>query len=121
MGEVTQDPIGGRIERDIGGRPTGILRETALDLVSSAVPEPQGEQADEDGFPAQQEVAEGPRRLVSNGIARGLLHFDAPASKRASGRMILPVWRSARAFTMTAARMPYLTFDASRSKRKGTS
>lgn len=44
MGEVTQDPVGGRIERDIGGRPTGILRETALDLVSSAVPEPQGEQ-----------------------------------------------------------------------------
>ena len=44
VAEVTEDPIGGRIERDDDGRPTGILRETALDLVSSAVPEPQGEQ-----------------------------------------------------------------------------
>lgn len=44
VGEATDDPIGGRVERDAEGRPTGILRETALDLVSSAVPEPQGEQ-----------------------------------------------------------------------------
>ena len=44
VGVATDDPIGGRIERDDDGRPTGILRETALGLVSSAVPEPHGEQ-----------------------------------------------------------------------------
>jgi predicted amidohydrolase YtcJ len=44
VGDATDDPTGGRIERDDDGRPTGILRETALDLVSSAVPQPQGDQ-----------------------------------------------------------------------------
>ncbi len=44
VGDSTDDPGGGRIERDEDGHPTGILRETAVDLVSSAVPEPQGEQ-----------------------------------------------------------------------------
>ena len=39
----TPDPIGGRLERDASGVPTGFLRETALDLVASAVPRAQGE------------------------------------------------------------------------------
>ena len=43
IGEATQDPPGGRIERDPDGRPTGILRETALDLVSRVVPRLQGD------------------------------------------------------------------------------
>jgi predicted amidohydrolase YtcJ len=42
VGEATEDPSGGRIERDSDGRPTGFLRETALDLVSRTVPRPQG-------------------------------------------------------------------------------
>ena len=44
MGERTEDPAGGRLERDADGRPTGILRETALDLVAPAVREAHGEQ-----------------------------------------------------------------------------
>ncbi|HEY6608126.1 MAG TPA: amidohydrolase [Candidatus Limnocylindria bacterium] len=39
----TPDPSGGRIERDASGSPTGVLRETAMDLVSDLVPELQGE------------------------------------------------------------------------------
>ena len=39
---ATADPAGGRIERLADGRPSGILRETALDLVSSLVPRAQG-------------------------------------------------------------------------------
>jgi predicted amidohydrolase YtcJ len=35
---ASPDPAGGRIERDAGGEPTGILRETALDLVAELVP-----------------------------------------------------------------------------------
>jgi predicted amidohydrolase YtcJ len=39
----TGDPSGGRIERLSNGEPNGILRETALDLVSGVVPREQGE------------------------------------------------------------------------------
>lgn len=39
----TPDPAGGRIERDAHGAPTGVLRETAMDLVAGHAPELQGE------------------------------------------------------------------------------
>lgn len=39
---VTGDPPGGRIERLPDGEPSGILRETALDLVAGLVPRAQG-------------------------------------------------------------------------------
>jgi hypothetical protein len=38
IGASAPDPAGGRIERDVHGEPTGILRETALDLVGELVP-----------------------------------------------------------------------------------
>ena len=44
LGSTTPDPGGGRIERDEHGQPTGILRETALDLVAAHVPRLQGDQ-----------------------------------------------------------------------------
>lgn len=37
---ATPDPDGGRIERDGSGRPTGLLRDRAVDLVSRLVPPP---------------------------------------------------------------------------------
>ena len=40
---TTPDPDGGRIERDPRGEPTGILRETALDLVAPLVARLQGD------------------------------------------------------------------------------
>ena len=40
---ATENPAGGRIERGPDGEPTGILRETALDLVAGVVPRAQGE------------------------------------------------------------------------------
>ncbi len=40
---TTSDPAGGRIERDEHGQPTGILRETAFDLVAPHVARLQGE------------------------------------------------------------------------------
>lgn len=43
VADDTDDPPGGRIERGPDGRPTGILRETALDLVARVVPRLQGE------------------------------------------------------------------------------
>jgi len=38
----TEDPAGGRLERNATGEPTGFLRETALDLVSAVVSRLQG-------------------------------------------------------------------------------
>ena len=40
---TTPDPPGGRLERDARGEPTGILRETALDLVAPLVARHQGD------------------------------------------------------------------------------
>jgi len=37
---ATKDPEGGDIGRDVSGQPNGILRETARQLVSSIIPEP---------------------------------------------------------------------------------
>ena len=37
---ATPDPAGGRIDRDEHGEPTGLLRETALQLVRRCLPEP---------------------------------------------------------------------------------
>ena len=36
----TPDPPGGKIDRDAAGRPTGILREKAMDLVEEKIPKP---------------------------------------------------------------------------------
>jgi len=40
VGAGTADPEQGRIDRDEAGRPTGVLRERAIDLVRQVVPEP---------------------------------------------------------------------------------
>ena len=37
---ASKDPPGGRIDRDEGGTPTGILREKATDLVRAVIPKP---------------------------------------------------------------------------------
>lgn len=40
----TPDPPGGRIDRDVNGDPTGIVRETAVDLIYKIVPSPTREE-----------------------------------------------------------------------------
>jgi hypothetical protein len=41
----TPDPAGGKIERDAGGKPTGVLVDSAMDLVNKVVPLPTPAQA----------------------------------------------------------------------------
>jgi predicted amidohydrolase YtcJ len=43
LSSATEDPRGGRLERDPHGDPTGVLRETAMDLVAPLVTRAQGE------------------------------------------------------------------------------
>jgi predicted amidohydrolase YtcJ len=40
IGETTADPPGGVIDRDANGKPTGVLKESAMDLVTRHIPEP---------------------------------------------------------------------------------
>ena len=37
---ATKDPVGGKIERDAGGNPTGLLVDAAMELVTAKVPPP---------------------------------------------------------------------------------
>ena len=52
----TKDPEGGRIERDADGKPTGMLRENAMALVSSLMPAYPDEQVDTGLAKAQAEA-----------------------------------------------------------------
>lgn len=45
IGPRTADPPDGKIDRDAGGKPTGILFESAMQLVEHALPEPDPSQA----------------------------------------------------------------------------
>jgi predicted amidohydrolase YtcJ len=53
----TKDPYGGEIARDATGAPNGILRETAQDLVSSAIPAPTPEKLRQAVETALQDIA----------------------------------------------------------------
>lgn len=43
---TTADPAGGEIVRDSDGRPTGVLRDTAIDLVTTCIPKPSAQDLD---------------------------------------------------------------------------
>ena len=66
----TSDPPGGRIERDAQGQPTGILLETAMDLVSAHLPR---------ATPAQLAtlMATAQQQALAAGLT-GLHDFDGP-------------------------------------------
>ena len=40
----TRDPVGGRIEQDAAGNPTGVLVDKAMDLVDQSVPQPSNDE-----------------------------------------------------------------------------
>jgi predicted amidohydrolase YtcJ len=63
----TADPDGGVIRRDSGGRPTGVLHESAARLVSGAVPSPTGAN-----------VVEALRPLVAELLALGVVAVHDP-------------------------------------------
>ena len=58
---ATKDPVGGKIERDSNGNPTGLLVDAAMDLVGSKVPPPTPEQL-------AQAIAKAQEQLLSVGI-----------------------------------------------------
>ncbi len=56
-----QDPLGGRIDRDTSGKPIGILRERAVELVKRHMPE-------EKTKTVQSAIAQGIDKLVARGV-----------------------------------------------------
>ena len=58
---ATKDPSGGKIERGLDGRPTGLLIDAASELVSKKVPTPTREQRD-------RALAEAQRIMLSHGL-----------------------------------------------------
>ncbi|MBZ0290358.1 MAG: amidohydrolase [Anaerolineae bacterium] len=67
----TPDPEGGHIQRDAGGQPTGILLETAMDLVADQIPSPSIEQIANHMKTAQQ-------LALASGLT-GIHDFDQPS------------------------------------------
>ncbi len=63
----TPDPTLGRIERDEGGEPTGLLRGRAMDMVVSAIPPW-----------TKEELERGIRRACSNFLAQGITAVIEP-------------------------------------------
>ncbi|WP_395621824.1 amidohydrolase [Sphingomonas daechungensis] len=58
---ATKDPVGGKIERDASGNPTGLLVDAAMDLVASKVPPSTPEQL-------AQALAKAQEQLLSVGV-----------------------------------------------------
>ncbi|MEW6278370.1 MAG: amidohydrolase [Candidatus Eremiobacterota bacterium] len=85
----TPDPAGGRIERDHRGRPTGMLRELAIGLVSRCIPDPSQAEVD-------QALRAACARLHALGVTaisdqRLKDHDDGVASRAAYRRLKLPL------------------------------
>ncbi len=57
ISDQTTDPTGGEIERDEHGVPTGVLRETAMELLGAVIPAPSPEAATEAILRASAELA----------------------------------------------------------------
>jgi predicted amidohydrolase YtcJ len=55
---ASKDPEGGKIDRDLSGSPTGILRETARDAVSAVIPKPPREKRRQAIAAALQDLAQ---------------------------------------------------------------
>jgi predicted amidohydrolase YtcJ len=66
----TPDPENGHIERDASGQPTGILFETAMELIENAIPEPEVAEV-------AHAIEEAQPVLWSHGVT-GLHDFDGP-------------------------------------------
>ena len=97
---ASQDPPGGRIDRDSRGEPTGILRESAMQLVASVLPAPNDAEMDAAMGQALTELAQlGVTGVHSMDGARGLGSLQR---LRARGRLPVRV-----TFNLPFADLPY--------------
>lgn len=91
---ASSDPPGGEILKDPSGRPTGVLVDNAMDLVSRLVPDGDPAQVAEDALTAQRlALAAGITTFVDAGISSGALQSINPLY--ADGRMKLRLYAMA--------------------------
>ncbi len=91
IGRATKDPPGGRVVRDAGGEPTGVLVDNAMELVEKIIPPADGRSIEEAIFEAAHYVIQ--RGLT--GVHEMGLGADAIAAYRrlaAAGRLPLRVY-----------------------------
>jgi len=92
----TPDPPQGRIDRDASGRPTGIVRELAINLVRGVIPEPAEEQAAaamREGFGVLHRLGlTGVHDHRSMGGADGPPAFRAYQRLQGAGQLELRLW-----------------------------
>ncbi len=96
LDDDTPDPPQGRIDRDARGRPTGVLRELAIDLVRERVPEP----AEDEVVDAVRDGLRVLHRLGLTGVhdhrimggADGAPAFRAYQRLRGEGELHLRLW-----------------------------
>jgi predicted amidohydrolase YtcJ len=112
--EHTADPRGGRIDRDDGGSPTGIVRDSAMGLVLDAIPA--------DDAPALDAALE---RASAHALARGVTqvhdmgqwaHFDTYRRAHARGRLAVRVYSVVP--MSTRARLAALVSDEGRGDQR---
>ncbi|MGD2177730.1 MAG: amidohydrolase [Anaerolineae bacterium] len=96
IGSETEDPPMGRIDRDESGRPTGILRELAINLVKDIIPPPPEEefvQAMGEGFDVLHRLGlTGVHDHRIMGGADGPPAFHAYQCLQDAGKLSLRVW-----------------------------
>jgi len=92
----TPNPIHGVIDRDEGGNPTGILRESAIDLVRAAIPDPSPDEVDhalETAMPILHELGiTGVHDFRLMDGSDGPLAFAAYQRLHENGRLPMRIW-----------------------------
>ena len=88
----TSDPPGGHIQRDVNGMPTGILLESASELVSAIIPEPTPQQLAEDFLILQQHLFEVGITAVHD--FDGILAYEALQFLHANNQLKLRVLKN---------------------------
>ena len=97
----TPDPAGGKIERDAAGRPTGVLYETAEELIWRHVPAPDA--AADDAALREGLAALAARGLTSVGNKEGRAALAAVQRARAAGDLTLRVYATIPSDDLAAA------------------
>jgi predicted amidohydrolase YtcJ len=109
LAEITRDtvtPLGGEIERDEHGEPTGVLKETAMELLARVIPPPSPQQA-------TAAIVRAMRVLARQGVTSA---SDAATGHGESAELEIAAYRAALESGQLAGRvvlMPQITYVAS--------
>ncbi|HKX91768.1 MAG TPA: amidohydrolase family protein [Sphingomicrobium sp.] len=99
---ATRDPVGGKLERDARGNPTGLLIDAAADLVGKKIPEPTAAQRDAALAKAQELLLASGLTAVAD-MGTSLAEWTAMQRAGTSGRLKMRILSYATGPEMVAA------------------